>query len=316
MFNKFLENKYPYLTNYFKNLYSDNSNKNIQSIIFYGSDFISQYFLAYSIARYLNCKGDKSEDCECISCRWLKENIHPAVKIVSKIDFKAEQDTSKTVISIKQAQLIKEELSNISNDHRVFILCDADIRIPKIYEKIIIDDYRNNGLFLPKKVNDKIWMPSGINSNILQDECANSLLKVIEEPPPNVTFFFLTEDKNDLISTIISRSQAFYVPGNLRKDYDTSFLDKVFSKYPEVNTDKLFVFSDYITGYMNENGFDIDDILDTIELYFFNMLKTNLDNKSLANKIYSDLKEIGVAKQKNKANIKPALVLEDLYLKL
>ena len=123
-----------------------------QSILFYGSDFDAQYTLANEIARLLNCKNDKSDDCECLNCKWIRENSHPAVLTISRIDNKPDDDESKTVISIKQSQMIKESLMSASEVHRVYIFCDRD-------------DEGNI---------------SGLNQLNFQAETANSLLKIIE----------------------------------------------------------------------------------------------------------------------------------------
>ena len=67
--------------------------------------------------------------------------------------------------------MIKELLVNSSEFHRVFIFCDRD----------------NEGNI------------SGLNPMNFQDETANSLLKIIEEPQPRITFIFLTNNSNDLL---------------------------------------------------------------------------------------------------------------------
>ena len=119
-----LSDKYPFLTNYFTNALSVTNKALPQSILFYGNDLDSQYLLAKEIARFLNCSENKSDDCECLNCRWIRENSHPEVMTISKLDNKPQDDDSKTVISIKQSQKIKEILMTSSEFHRVFIFCD------------------------------------------------------------------------------------------------------------------------------------------------------------------------------------------------
>jgi DNA polymerase III delta prime subunit len=89
-----------------------------------------------------------------------------------------EKEEGKTAISIEQARAIKSSLASTSDYHRVFIFHDA----------------------------------SGLNENNFTEEAANALLKTFEEPPERVTFFFLTKNKEDMLATIISRAQSFYVP--------------------------------------------------------------------------------------------------------
>ncbi len=160
-----LYDKYPFLMNYFKNGLTDSSKSRISHcLLFFGSDANVQYELALEIARLLNCTGDKSENCDCLNCRWIKENKHPAVITVSKVDFKPDDDKSKTVISIAQTREIKNMLAVTSDYYRVIIFCDRD----------------ENGNIC------------GINEKVFQEEAANSLLKTFEEPPASTTFIFIT----------------------------------------------------------------------------------------------------------------------------
>ena len=122
-----LSDKYPFLTNYFTEALSGTNRPLPQSILFYGNDLDAQYTLAKEIARFLNCNEDKSDDCECLNCKWVRDNSHPAVMTISRLDNKPDDDDSKTVISIKQSAFIKDSLVNSSDFHRVFIFCDRDI---------------------------------------------------------------------------------------------------------------------------------------------------------------------------------------------
>jgi DNA polymerase-3 subunit delta' len=52
-----------------------------------------------------------------------------------------------------------------------------------------------------------IWMAEEMGV-----DCANKLLKILEEPPPKTLFFLITEQKERLLTTIQSRTQAIGVP--------------------------------------------------------------------------------------------------------
>ena len=83
-----LKNKYPFLVEYFEAGLKNNSKNIAHSILFYGQDIEAQYDFATEIARLLNCKESRSEDCSCLNCNWVKDKQHPAVLTVSKIDVK------------------------------------------------------------------------------------------------------------------------------------------------------------------------------------------------------------------------------------
>ena len=210
-----LSDKYPFLTNYFTQAINTKTRALPQSLLFYGNDLEAQYILALEIARLLNCKKDKSDDCNCLNCKWIKENSHPAVLTISKIDNKPEDDDSKTVISIKQSQMIKETLISSSEFHRVYIFCDKD----------------ENGNV------------AGLNPLNFQAETANSLLKIIEEPQAGVTFIFLTRYIDDVLSTIISRSQCFFVPSKEKISYDYSIIEGIFTNYYQYKRKNVFEIS-------------------------------------------------------------------------
>jgi len=52
-----------------------------------------------------------------------------------------------------------------------------------------------------------IWMAEKMNT-----ECANKILKIVEEPPSNTVLLLLTEDREKILTTISSRCQTLTVP--------------------------------------------------------------------------------------------------------
>lgn len=277
-----LSDKYPFLTDYFTKALNSQNRALPQSILFYGNDFKSQYTLALEIARFLNCKNDKSDNCDCLNCRWIRENTHPAVLTISRLDNKPDDDDSKTVISIKQSQMIKEALVNSSEFHRVYIFCDKD------------DDGNICGL----------------NPLNFQAETANSLLKVIEEPQAGVTFIFLTRYLEDVLSTIISRSQCFFVPSKEHITYDYSIIKGIFENYFELQRKDVFEISQALQDLMKEHS--LIDILDAIQNYALNLLKENPKNI----RFIVDIKLIEDSKRQAKLGMRPVNIIDNICLNL
>ena len=277
-----LSDKYPFLTNYFTQALNSNNRALPQSLLFYGNDLSSQYELATEIARMLNCSKDKADDCECLNCKWINEGSHPAVMTISRVDNKPEDDGSKTVISVKQSQMIKEILMNTSEFHRVFIFCDRD----------------NEGNI------------AGLNPLNFQDETANSLLKIIEEPQPGVTFIFLTRYIDDVLSTIISRSQCFFVPSKVTIDYDFSIIDGIFTDYLNFDRSSVFDVSQKLQDLSKSTP--IETILNSIQNYILAILKSNPRRVDLVR----DIKILEEAKRQAKTGIKPINIFDDICLKL
>ena len=277
-----LSDKYPFLTNYFTQALTVTNRALPQSILFYGSDLEAQYTLATEIARLLNCKENKTDDCECLNCKWIRDNSHPAVLTISRLDNKPEDDESKTVISIKQSQMIKESLMSASEFHRVFIFCDRD-------------DEGN---------------VAGLNPLNFQAETANSLLKIIEEPQAGVTFIFLTRYIDDVLSTIISRSQCFFVPSLKPVEYDYSVIDGIFTDYLNYERKDVFDISQKLQDMTK--GTPIQTILDGMQNYMLALLKSNPHEVQLIKHIDA----VEDAKRQAKLGMRPINIFDDLCLKL
>lgn len=289
MFEQDLKDKYPFLTKYFENGIN-NSERNIShSILFYGQDISAQYELALEVARLLNCQELQNQNCNCINCNWIRQKQHPAVLTISRFDNKPSDDDSKTVISVKQSQMIKNSLLNTSDYHRVFIFCDA-------------------------KMEGEVWTPSGLNEFNFQEEAANSLLKTIEEPPENTTFFFLTRDKHDVLGTILSRSQSFFVPSYNAEDRSYCTIETYLANYLNLERKESLDLALDLFSLAKEKG--NEKILDEIQNYLLALLKSNLDNNLMKNKILSDIKIIETAKDKIKKHIHPQLAFEDMCLNI
>lgn len=311
MFHPILKKNFEYFTNYFETALSNKKRSFAQSLVLYGQDSISQYYLATEIARLLNCLKSGEPDCNCINCNWIRNNQHPAVMTISKNDNKPSDDTSTKVISIKQTLAVNNSLINSSEYYRVFIFCDSELDEMNNNEKRNQEEFKSLNFRFPQEN----WIPKPLNRAVLIEASANSMLKSIEEPPERTLFLFLTEDKEDIIETIISRSQCFYVPSACRTAPDTEFLNTILSNYPTIKKIDVINIVQELSEKIKENSYKMDYVLDCLEYYFSQMLKRNLNNKILIQKIKKDIMNIQHAKKQNDAYIKPQIILEDLFFK-
>lgn len=307
--NKVLDKKYPYLSNFFRTAIEQN--RLFHSIILYGSNNYIQYAMAMEMARQLNCLEDGREDCNCQNCRWIRENKHPAIMTISKIDNKT--DSSKTVISEDQINMVLDTLVNSSDYHRVFIFCDAEIKTLSYSEMQEYNEFISTGFNLPQeKDEDKYWYSKGINTGCFSAVAANAMLKSIEEPSDKVTFIFLTNNKDDILQTIVSRSQAFYVADSKNSVYNVEFFEKYFEQYPEFDKDSALDFAQTLYTYQVENNLEPTYIIDCIQYYLTQLIKANINNSILVNKIYSDIEKTEKSKKMLDAYIKEQTVYENL----
>lgn len=284
--NSDITTKYPFLMKYFNNGINSTGKNIAHCILFYGSDIQAQYDLALEIARMLNCSGTHTPDCQCLNCRWIRGNNHPAVLTISKVDNKPSDDNSKTVISIEQARMIKNDLLVTSDYHRVLIFCDKD----------------------------KEGNVAGLNQLNFQADSANALLKTFEEPPSNTTFFFLTKDKSDMITTVVSRAQCFYVPSMLEEDRNYSLVKDAMDGYLGLERNEVLDFNDKILDLAKM--VDPQEVFTQMQNYIESLLRANIDNLALKVKLISDLKAIEKAKDENRLNINIQTIVETLSFKM
>lgn len=305
MINQIFKNTFVY--NYFSILL--NSDKRFpQSIVFEGFDTIMQYFFSLELARILNCTGDKTPSCNCTNCNWIRENRHPAVVNVTPVDFK--EDGTKTVISVKQIEKVTSLILEASDYHRFFIF--SNVKTSKIQEneQKQLSKYLNAGF----KINKEDWLPAPINKKILQEEASNALLKSTEEAPNKVTFIFLANSREDIISTIVSRSLVFKTPVSIEKSQIN--VSSYFKNYPDLPISDAMKTYPEILSNIEENGLSHIEFLDVVEEFFVNLLRQNAKNNQIFNLISSDIKKVQLAKKHLMATIAPNNAFENLFISI
>ena len=310
-----LEKEFNFASGFFNNAIKND--KLFHSYLLTGNNNAAKYAFAINIARILNCTGDKTENCTCLNCRWIKNNSHPAVMTFSPIDFihVNEGGKAKENISVNQARYIKEELGKTSIYHRVLIITDA------VEGKEAADGYnelKKYGVKAPLEAGssseeERIWTPKSLNVNIFTTETANALLKTIEEPFEKVTFFFLANSKEDLIQTIVSRCQCVNIPSSpaVKKDY--SIIEKIIKNFPAKDELTSILMAECVKNISKENDISILEVLELIENYYGENLINNLCNTQDYRNILIFLNKLEVAKTQIERYVNPDSALENLF---
>lgn len=292
-YNSEINNKFPKLLKYFENGIKDDDKNISHCLLFWGPDILSQCELALEVARILNCSENTDRDCDCLNCKWIREQTHPAVKIYTRLDFKEGTDDEESTkgkknINISQAKSIINELSVTSDYHRVYIFCDRD----------------ENGNLLP------------LNQMNFPEATSNALLKTFEEPPKNTTFIFLTKDRSDIISTVVSRAQSFFVPSVLEQDLKFDIVESVISNYWTIERNQVLDFENKLLGLIAEN--EPKEVFTQIQNYMLETIKANISNKHLFYRLTNDMKFVEEAKRQ--ISLTPSMnlqtVAENLCFKL
>lgn len=163
--------------------------------------------LAIAYAQYINCQ-EKSEldSCgSCSSCRKYEKYIHPDLHF--SYPFFASKD-------VKIAVDVLEEWRNLLLDDPYFNLDiwrsklsaenkQANINIAECHDIIKKLSYK---AFEAETKVLIMWLPEFL------DREGNALLKIIEEPPENTLFILVAQNQEQILSTILSRTQLIKVP--------------------------------------------------------------------------------------------------------
>ncbi len=319
MFKPEIKTKQPFASQFLESALVPGKEKLANSYMLTGSNTMDMYFLALETARILNCSG-KTKDCACTVCGWIAQNRHPAVITVSPIDYIHHNKDKKprTVITIDQARGIKQSLNVSSQYHRVIIFTDA--KEGKEHEskaKLLWKDYREI-IAPPVPENSdsprESWIPAPLSYKTFHSEPANALLKIIEEPPPAVTFFFLAKDREDMIDTIVSRSQIIQLAYNPENSIETDALNEFFSKFPPGTKEEAVLYSERLLEISKENSLAPGEILSLIEKYLIMLIRHNPENSNFCKYTVNQLKNIQKAKTELNSYVNPQAVMDSLLI--
>ena len=186
------------------------SGKTGNAYLFTGPPGSGKEGLSILFAQYLNCSNPKKKSCEnCSSCYRFKNLQHERLHLLFPLPRATKRTTDTDSISKIHSEVINEQIKKKSFDffHKIKI---------KKANRILIDSVR--------EIRKKLFLKSNLSGRkvviifdshlmcVGQAETANSLLKILEEPPNNTTFILVTDFKDLLNSTIISRCQEIRIP--------------------------------------------------------------------------------------------------------
>ncbi len=319
MFSEKLKNEQPFATRFFEAALNVENNKFCNAYMFIGRDSLAQYNLAIQIAKKLNCKSS-GKNCNCPNCNWISQNRHPAVITISPIDYCYGNDGGKpkTEITIAQARYLKHSISTASQYHRVVIFTNAvEGKEHEAKAEILWKDYKDelSPPYLDMDEEKRIsWIPKPLTKKIFDAAPANALLKTIEEPAGNITFFFLTKDKEDMIETIVSRTQVIPVISSNIHKLDISILENFFKVFPPKNSEEALAYSERLLQVAKENSYFEEDLLIVMQEYMRQILRANIENRNLTKKIIKNIEKIQLAQNQLANYVNPQAVFDSLMI--
>jgi DNA polymerase-3 subunit delta' len=175
--------------------------------LFFGPDGWGSLALAVAYAQYLSCE-DKQEDDSCgvcSSCRKYQKLMHPDLHFSYPFFAKHKDDTALTFIEQWRDAFINNPYLSLDT-WRGYLDAEnkqANINIAECHQII------KKLSFKPFESVYKIlilWLPEYL------DKEGNALLKIIEEPQPNTLFILVAQNQDQILNTILSRTQLIKVP--------------------------------------------------------------------------------------------------------
>lgn len=192
--------------------------------LFCGPEGAGKLPLALAYAKYLCCTNPGPEGAcgTCPSCVKWNKLVHPDVHFMFPI--------------VKSAKGKKEVCDDYLADWRYLLMKNPYFALPHWLSAMGAENgqaliYARESDEITRKLSLKsveggykitiIWLPEKMH-----EACANKLLKLLEEPPEKTLFLLVSEMPEQLLSTILSRTQRFSVPRIAEADIALALRDK------------------------------------------------------------------------------------------
>lgn len=181
------------------------------AMLMYENEGCGALALALAYIQYLNCADPSEGDScgVCPSCRQMSKLIHPDVHFVFPVNkgprTSDDKPTSESYIrywrelASANPYFVEADLQRaigIESKNGLIAVAEAKSIISKLSLTSVADGYKAVIFYLPEKMNQ---------------ETANRLLKMVEEPPEKTVFIFITHAPEKVLQTIFSRCQSIRV---------------------------------------------------------------------------------------------------------
>lgn len=179
--------------------------------------------LALALAQYLLCDNPGADEAchNCRNCKMVEEWAHPDLHFSFPVIKKKSGGTapvSDDYLKEWREQLSREVYFDINdwledmkaeNQQAVYYVTESDALLKKLAIK---SSQGGNRVVI-------MWLPERMNQ-----ETANKLLKLIEEPPTRTYFIMVCEEPEKVLGTIISRTQRIVVPALSEKEIEETLI--------------------------------------------------------------------------------------------
>jgi len=163
--------------------------------------------MAIAYAQYINCLDKQGDDScgVCSSCRKYERYIHPDLHFSYPFFASKDARIAVDVLDEWRSMLLEDAYfdmdiwrSKLSADNK-----QANINIAECHDIIKKLSYK---AFEAETKVLIMWLPEYL------DKEGNALLKIIEEPPRNTLFLLVANNQEQILSTLLSRTQIVKIP--------------------------------------------------------------------------------------------------------
>ena len=199
------------------------------ALLLNGEEGCGHLQLALSFSSLLLCKSPTPLDAckNCSSCKMYEKYQHPDLHFsypihLSKTEHSETSDDQRSSFleALEKYKCLgkKTWYSKMGNENKQGVIGVKESQA--ILAKISLKSFFGSAKIL------LMWMPELMNI-----QAANKLLKLIEEPPENTYFIFVSNNQSKILPTINSRLQSINVP-RLKDENISDFLEKKFKIEP------------------------------------------------------------------------------------
>ncbi|HEX8038117.1 MAG TPA: DNA polymerase III subunit delta [Chryseosolibacter sp.] len=180
--------------------------------LFVGAEGALNLPLALAYATYLHCENKGPDDScgVCAACSKNAKYIHPDTHFVfplSNVEGDKDEERFKAEITKSwRAFLLEQPFGNLDDwrnyyggEDKLALISRDESR--EIVRKLSLKPFESRNKVMI------IWQPE-----TMHPAAANGILKILEEPAPNTFFILVTNAADQLLPTIISRTQIITVP--------------------------------------------------------------------------------------------------------
>lgn len=281
-----------------KLIQSVKENRVAHAQLFLGAEGTGKLALAIAYAQYINCtnRGEYDSCGECPSCKKYNALAHPDLHFVFP------NTTNKTVKKDPESDLFVTEWRDY------LLSCDCYASLPSWYNALDVENKQGainvrDASTIMRKLNLKsyeaeykvviIWMAEKLNN-----QAANKLLKLLEEPPEKTLFLLVSENQEDLLATVRSRTVLMKIPKLTNADIYNALMRKYSCSANEANNATILANGNWILANHYVDNQDEEKL-------YFNLFQRwmrycfKFNAPELIDFIANDIKSLGREKQKD-----------------